>query len=91
MWSATSAWRSALDEVDDPLANQVLPVPKAMSYKRMKELKPVLAAEVEKWLNRAEREDTAEDEQFGAERRGDELPQWVADKAQRLAAATARR
>jgi transposase len=57
---------------------------KAMSYKRMKEFEPVLAAEVEKWLNRAEREDAAEDEQFGAERRGDELPQWVADKAQRL-------
>ena len=57
---------------------------KAMSYKRMKEVEPVLAAEVEKWLNRAEREDAAEDEQFGAERRGDELPQWVANKAQRL-------
>ena len=57
---------------------------KAMSYKRMKELEPVLAAEVEKWLNRAEREDAAEDEHFGAERRGDELPQWVADKTQRL-------
>ncbi|MGH9896601.1 MAG: transposase, partial [bacterium] len=37
---------------------------KAMSYKRMKELEPVLAAEVEKWLNRAEREDAAEDEQL---------------------------
>jgi transposase len=57
---------------------------KAMSYKRMKQVEPVLAAEVEKWLARAEREDAAEDEQFGAERRGDELPQWVADKAQRL-------
>lgn len=57
---------------------------KAMSYKRMKEVEPVLAAEVEKWFGRAEREDAAEDEQFGAERRGDELPQWVADKAQRL-------
>jgi transposase len=57
---------------------------KAMSYKRMKELEPVLAAEVEKWLNRAEREDAAEDDQLGTERRGDELPQWVADKVQRL-------
>src|SRR5882724_4086932 len=57
---------------------------KAMSYKRMKELEPVLAAEVRKWLDRADREDAAEDEQFGAGRRGEELPQWVADKAQRL-------
>jgi transposase len=57
---------------------------KAMSYKRMKEVEPVLAAEVEQWLRRAEQEDTAEDAQFGAERRGDELPEWVADKARRL-------
>jgi transposase len=57
---------------------------KAMSYKRMKELEPVLAAEVREWLDRADREDAAEDEQFGAGRRGEELPQWVVDKAQRL-------
>lgn len=57
---------------------------KAMSYKRMKESEAQLAAEVASWLEQAEASDAAEDEQYGEERRGDELPDWVANKQRRL-------
>lgn len=57
---------------------------KAMSYARMKEQEPLLAAEVARWLKQAGEVDTAEDEEFGDHRRGDELPQWVANKQRRL-------
>jgi len=58
---------------------------KAMSYRRMQEAEPALAAEVAKWLAEAEATDTREDGEHGAERRGDELPAWVANKQERLA------
>jgi transposase len=58
---------------------------KAMSYGRMKQREPELAAEVQKWLEQAEVADAAEDEALGCERRGDELPEWVASKQKRLA------
>ena len=58
---------------------------KAMSYDRMKQTEPRLAAEVERWIKRAEETDAAEDREFGADRRGDELPDWVANKQARLA------
>lgn len=58
---------------------------KAMSYGRMKTAEMALAAEVRTWLDRAGREDTAEDQAYGADRRGDELPDWAADKQRRLA------
>lgn len=57
---------------------------KAMSYKRMKESEARLAAEVANWLKQAEASDAAEDEQYGDGRRGDELPDWVANKQRRL-------
>lgn len=57
---------------------------KAMSYRRMKEAEPKLAAEVEAWLKAADRADRAEDAEHGADRRGDEMPDWVADKQRRL-------
>jgi transposase len=57
---------------------------KAMSYRRMQQLEPVLAAEVAEWFRRAETADVQEDEESGEERRGDELPEWVADKQKRL-------
>lgn len=57
---------------------------KAMSYRRMKEAEPKLAAEVEAWLKAAEREDRSEDAEHGADQRGDEMPDWVADKQRRL-------
>jgi transposase len=57
---------------------------KAMSYARMVEREQELAAEVARWLEAAEAADAEEDRQFGADKRGDELPAWVADKQQRL-------
>lgn len=58
---------------------------KAMSYRRMVETEPKLDAEVGAWLDRAEAADAAEDAQHGEGRRGDEMPDWVADKERRLA------
>jgi transposase len=57
---------------------------KAMSYGRMKDAEPKLAAAVQRWLAQAAQTDKAEDRQFGAGRRGDEMPDWVADKQKRL-------
>jgi transposase len=58
---------------------------KAMSYGRMQRAEAALAAEVAGWLARAEREDAADEAAHGPEKRGDELPDWVADKQERLA------
>jgi transposase len=58
---------------------------KAMSYGRMKPAERGLAAEVTGWLAKAAAADAAEDAEHGADRRGDELPDWVADKQERLA------
>ena len=57
---------------------------KAMSYGRMAPAEAALAAEVEGWLARAAREDAADDAAHGSDRRGDELPAWVADRQARL-------
>jgi transposase len=56
---------------------------KAMSYGRMKKTEAELEAEVEAWLAAAEAADAEEDARFG-EARGDEMPEWVKDKARRL-------
>ncbi len=58
---------------------------KAMSYGRMKQREAQFAAEVREWLAQAAATDAAEDEAFGRERRGDELPDWVKSKQARLA------
>ena len=57
---------------------------KAMSYGRMKEAEPRLAAEVQRWFAEAAQTDKAEDRQFGASKRGDEIPDWMANKEKRL-------
>jgi transposase len=57
---------------------------KAMSYVRMKKREAELRAEVDCWLAAAEAADAEEDRLHG-DRRGDELPDWVADKEKRLA------
>src|SRR5579863_2320269 len=57
---------------------------KAMSYGRMREAEAKLRGEVKAWFARAEAADAEEDRVHGTER-GDELPDWVADKQQRLA------
>jgi hypothetical protein len=56
---------------------------KAMSYERMKKREGELRAEVDRWLKAAEAADREEDRLFG-DKRGDELPNWVADKQKRL-------
>jgi transposase len=57
---------------------------KAMSYDRMKKTEKELAATVAQWLAKAEAEDEAEDREHGADKRGDEMPDWVRDKQKRL-------
>jgi len=57
---------------------------KAMSYERMKKREAELKAEVNRWLEAAEAADAEEDRLYG-QKRGDELPDWVADKQKRLA------
>ena len=57
---------------------------RAMSYQHMMQQEPKLAAEVASWLNHAEAADAAEDAQHGADCRGDETPDWMADKQRRL-------
>jgi hypothetical protein len=59
-------------------------VNKAMSYGRMREAEKKLADEVAAWFARAEATDAAEDREHGAEQRGDEMPDWVANKIARL-------
>jgi len=56
---------------------------KAMSYERMKRREAELKAEVDGWLNAAEAADAEEDALYG-DKRGDEMPDWVADKQKRL-------
>ena len=56
---------------------------KAMSYERMKKREAELQAEVDRWLAAAEAADAEEDELYG-QKRGDEMPDWVADKQRRL-------
>lgn len=57
---------------------------KAMSYARMKKAETELEDIVQGWMRRAEEEDEAEDELYGADRSGDEMPDWVANKEKRL-------
>jgi transposase len=58
---------------------------KAMSYGRMKQREAELQAEVDRWLAAAEAADAEEDKAFGKDKRGDEMPAWIADKEKRLA------
>lgn len=56
---------------------------KAMSYERMKKRIPELEAQVKEWLQKAADADDADDAEHG-DARGDELPDWVTDKAKRV-------
>lgn len=55
-----------------------------MKYSRMKKTECELEAEVAEWFRKGEQIDAAEDEEYGVDRRGDELPEWVTDKTKRL-------
>ena len=57
---------------------------KAMSYGRMKEEEKRLRKEIRELLNRAEATDAEEDEQYVRDRRGDELPEELSRRKDRL-------
>ncbi|MCK5426254.1 MAG: IS1182 family transposase [Thermodesulfovibrionia bacterium] len=57
---------------------------KAMSYGRMKKEKGRLKEEIEDILRQAEEIDKAEDEEYGKDKRGDELPEELARRESRL-------
>jgi transposase len=57
---------------------------KAMSYARMTDQEKILTEEIDELMAEAERLDKAEDEQFGKDRRGDELPEELARRESRL-------
>jgi transposase len=57
---------------------------KAMSYGRMREKERQLRDEVKQLLTQAEATDAAEDAQYGADRRGDELPAELQRRETRL-------
>ena len=58
---------------------------KAMSHERLVRAEAEPAAEVKGWLDKAGLAETAEDAGHGSDRRGDETPDWRANKQQRLA------
>ena len=58
---------------------------KAMSYDRLPQKRRQLRAEVEQLLAQAEATDAAEDAEYGADRRGDELPAELQRRESRLA------
>jgi len=57
---------------------------KAMSYDRMKKQEAELGQKVERLLRAAEKEDAEEDERYGKDRRGDELPEDLRHAETRL-------
>jgi transposase len=59
---------------------------KAMSYERMAEREPELAAQIKEWLAKAKALDREEDRRHGRGRRGDELPAHLRTKQRRLKA-----
>jgi transposase len=57
---------------------------KAMSYGRMRDEEKRLASEIEQLCNQAGRTDESEDQQFGTDQRGDELPDELQYREKRL-------
>lgn len=58
---------------------------KAMSYDRMAEKEKRLKEEIEGWFEEADRVDSEEDQLYGTDKRGDEVPDWVKNRETRLA------
>ena len=56
---------------------------KAMSYERMEQRAAELETEVGKWFAVAEATDAEEDKRYGADKTGEEMPDWVIDKKRR--------
>ena len=58
---------------------------KAMSYERMKKQETELGEQIRDLLNRATATDEEEDQRYGKDRRGDELPDGLSTRKKRLA------
>lgn len=58
----------------------------AMSYSRMQQEEKRLRREIEQYLRECDAVDAQEDEQYGRDRRGDELPEHLRTRKQRLEA-----
>jgi transposase len=58
---------------------------KAMSYERMRKQETELGEQIRDLLNRATATDEEEDQRYGKDRRGDELPDGLATRTKRLA------
>ena len=59
---------------------------KAMSYGRMGEREQQLREEIDQLLEKAQQKDVEEDQRYGEDRRGDELPEELSRREDRLAA-----
>jgi transposase/IS5 family transposase len=57
---------------------------KAMSYGHMKKTEKQLKAEVEQWFAESKAVDEAEDAEYGNDKSGDEMPEWITNKQKRL-------
>jgi len=57
---------------------------KSMTYATMKKLEQRYKEEVERWFTEAERIDREEDELYGPDKSGNELPEWVSNKQERI-------
>jgi len=56
---------------------------KNMKYGKMQKKEAELNEEVARWLEECDAIDAEEDEAYGSDKRGDELPSWVSDKQER--------
>jgi transposase len=57
----------------------------AMSYARMKEAEPELAQKVDEWKKKSDETDHSEDQEYGKDQRGDEVPEHVKSAVRKLA------
>jgi transposase len=57
---------------------------KSMSYGQMKKAEKDLAGIVKRWFEEAERIDREEDNLYGPDNSGDEMPEWVSNAQERL-------
>ena len=58
---------------------------KNMTYGSINKTESELEKEVAEWLKAANAKDVEEDEEYGEDKKGDELPSWVSDKQERSA------
>jgi transposase len=54
---------------------------KGMSYRKMKKAQADIQGIVKRWFEEAERQDREDDERYGPDNSGDEMPDWVSQQA----------